>query len=109
MTDTSQAIPKITDEFGSFADIGWYGSSYLLTSCALQLLYGKVYTLFSIKPVLLANILLFEIASAICGAAPNSVAFIVGRSIAGIGSAGIFAGVVCLQFLILSKHFSSES
>ncbi len=57
-------------------DIGWYGSAYLLTNCAFQLLFGKLYTFFSIKGTFLASIVLFEIGSAICGAAPSSIAFI---------------------------------
>jgi MFS family permease len=94
-------MPRITDEFNSFDDIGWYGGSYLLTSCALQLLYGKVYTIFSIKWVLLGNIVFFEGASALCGAAPNSVAFIIGRAFMGIGAAGISAGVlICIAYTV---------
>lgn len=74
--------------------MGWYNGAYLLTCCAFQLLYGKIYTFYSIKYTLLASIFLFEIGSAICGAAPNSVAFIIGRAISGIGAAGVFAGTV---------------
>jgi MFS family permease len=92
--DHDQAIPAISNEFDSLSDVGWYGSAYLLTCCAFQLLFGKVYTFFPVKTVLLANIVLFEVASAICGAAPNSLAFIMGRAIAGVGAAGIFAGTV---------------
>lgn len=105
-TIIATAMPRITDEFNSFSDLGWYGGSYLLTSCALQLLYGKVYTIFSIKWVLLANILLFEAASALCGAAPNSPAFIIGRSFMGVGAAGISAGVlICISYTVpLSKR-----
>ena len=40
-TIIATAIPKITDHFKSLGDIGWYGSSYLLTTCALQLFFGK--------------------------------------------------------------------
>lgn len=40
-TIIATAIPKITDRFKSLGDIGWYGSSYLLTTCALQLFFGK--------------------------------------------------------------------
>ena len=40
-TIIATAIPKITDRFNSLGDIGWYGSSYLLTTCALQLFFGK--------------------------------------------------------------------
>lgn len=32
-TIISTAIPKITDQFHALQDIGWYGSSYLLTKC----------------------------------------------------------------------------
>ncbi|KAF3085426.1 hypothetical protein TWF102_011570 [Orbilia oligospora] len=100
-TIISTAIPQITDEFNSITDVGWYGSAYLLTCCAFQLLLGKVYTLYPIKFVLIGNILLFEIGSALCGAAPNSSSFIVGRAISGIGAAGIFAGtVVCIVHIV---------
>lgn len=42
------AIPKITDQFKSVSDIGWYGSAYFLTSTALQPSYGRIYKLFSV-------------------------------------------------------------
>ncbi|KAL2277302.1 hypothetical protein FJTKL_00142 [Diaporthe vaccinii] len=38
------AIPRITDEFHSVKDIGWYGSAYLLPSCAFQLPSGKLFS-----------------------------------------------------------------
>lgn len=96
------AIPKITDDFKSVGDIGWYGSGYQLTTSAFQLLFGKIYSFYSTKVTFLATIFLFEVGSAISGAAPNSVAFIVGRAIAGIGGAGIASGAVCItQYLLL--------
>lgn len=85
-------------------DIGWYGSAYLLTNCAFQLFYGKLYTFFSVKAVFLTAIFLFEAGSAICGAAPNSVAFIVGRAIAGVGSAGIMSGVIVVIVYAVPLH-----
>ena len=72
-----------------------------MTCCALQLLYGKVYTIFPLKRVLLVNILLFEVAAVISDAAPNSVAFIIGRAICGVGAAGILAGVVMFHNLLI--------
>jgi MFS family permease len=87
-------MPKITDEFNSLADVGWYGSAYLLTYCSFQLLLGNSPHFYAVKVVLLTNILLFEVGSIFCGAAPSSTAFIVGRAIAGVGAAGIFAGAV---------------
>lgn len=44
--------------------------------------------------MLLSAIALFEIGSAVCGAAPNSTSFIIGRAIAGLGSCGIFSGAI---------------
>lgn len=44
----------------------------------------------------LVSIFIFEVGSAICGAAPSSPALIVGRAIAGVGSAGIFAGALVI-------------
>lgn len=86
------AIPKITDQFDSLADVGWYGSAYMLTTAALQLLFGRLYTFFNLKWMYLVAIGSFELGSLICGVAPNSLTLIIGRAIAGIGSAGIFSG-----------------
>ncbi len=43
------AIPRITDQFNSVGDVGWYGSAYFLTSTALQPTWGRVYTIFNVK------------------------------------------------------------
>ena len=79
------AIPKITSEFHSLQDVGWYSSSYLLTLMALQPTFGKIYIYFEIKRVFICALLIFEVGSIVCATAPNSEAFIVGRAIAGIG------------------------
>ncbi|KAK7981304.1 hypothetical protein PG988_003542 [Apiospora saccharicola] len=115
------AIPKITDEFNSLPDVGWYGSgklthilwwfavsvsvadhrfpiniAYLLTTASLQLLFGKFYTYMKIKIVYLVAICLFELGSLICGVAQNSVTLIIGRAIAGLGAAGIMSGALLI-------------
>ncbi|KAI1151722.1 MFS general substrate transporter [Nemania diffusa] len=90
------AIPAITDAFHSLPDVGWYGSAYLLTTAALQLLFGKFYTFLSIKWVYLTAIFIFEVGSLICGVAQNSVTLIIGRAVAGLGSAGLFSGALLI-------------
>lgn len=42
------------------------------------------------------SVILFETGSAICGAAPNMNALIVGRAICGLGGAGMYTGVMVL-------------
>ncbi|KAG4028915.1 hypothetical protein MFRU_018g00260 [Monilinia fructicola] len=100
-TIISTAIPEITNEFNSLPDVGWYGSAYLLTCSAFQLLFGKFYTFWAVKTVLLSSVLLLEVGSIVCGAAPSSAAFIVGRAISGIGAAGVFSGtIVCIVYAV---------
>ncbi|KAK0610986.1 major facilitator superfamily-domain-containing protein [Immersiella caudata] len=90
------AIPEITNEFKSLPDVGWYGSAYLLTTAALQLLFGRFYTFFSIKLIYLIAIFIFEVGSLICAVAQNSVTLIVGRAVAGVGSAAVFSGALII-------------
>ncbi len=80
-----------------------------MTCGAFQLLFGKLYTFYHAKTVLLTSILLFEIGSAICGAAPSSVAFIIGRAFSGVGAAGILAGSVSGPLLAYQLHFLTNS
>lgn len=70
------AIPKITDDFNSVDNIGWYGSGYQLTTSAFQLLFGKIYSFYSTKVTFLTTIFLFEVGSAISGPAPSSVVWL---------------------------------
>ncbi|KAI1153166.1 major facilitator superfamily domain-containing protein [Nemania diffusa] len=91
-TIISTAIPAITDEFHALQDVGWYGSAYLLTTCALQLPFGKLYGLFSAKWTFLSALFLFELGSLICAVARSSPTFIGGRALAGVGAAGVFSG-----------------
>lgn len=48
-TIIATAIPRITDDFRSLGDIGWYGSAYMLTTAASQLLFGRIYKFYDIK------------------------------------------------------------
>ncbi|EWC48826.1 hypothetical protein DRE_00131 [Drechslerella stenobrocha 248] len=95
-TIISTAIPIITNQFNSLGDVGWYGSAYLITSCGFMPLSGKIYTFYPTKWVFLIQIFVFEVGSALCGWAPNSTAFIIGRAIAGAGSSGLFTGAIVL-------------
>ncbi|KAL0070090.1 hypothetical protein AAF712_002577 [Marasmius tenuissimus] len=60
------------------------------------LMFGKFYTYFSIKWTFIVAITIFEIGSLVCGVAPTSDALIIGRAIAGIGSAGVFSGALII-------------
>ncbi|TQW00433.1 hypothetical protein V2A60_001515 [Cordyceps javanica] len=86
------AIPKITSDFHSLTDIGWYGATYNLASAALQPLSGKFYTYFHAKWTFLAFFLVFELGNLLCGVATSSTMIIVGRTVAGAGASGLTNG-----------------
>ncbi|KAL2407944.1 MFS-type transporter VdtG [Exophiala dermatitidis] len=96
-TIIATALPKITDHFQSFGDTGWYNAAFLLPTTALQLFFGRMYTFYSPKWIFLTLVFVFEIGSAVCGAAPSSLAFILGRAISGIGAGGIFNGSMIIM------------
>ncbi|KAI3008978.1 MFS general substrate transporter [Aspergillus phoenicis ATCC 13157] len=96
MSIIATAIPKITSDFHSTTGVGWYGSAYLLTSCTLQPMSGKLYSRFNVKYTYIAFIALFELGSLVCGVSTSSNMFIVGRAIAGMGSSGVSNGALTI-------------
>ena len=90
------AIPRITDEFKSLPDVGWYGSAYQLGSAAFLPMSGKIFTHFSTKWSFLGFLAFFELGSLLCGAAQNSVMLIVGRATAGAGGSGLISGALTI-------------
>ncbi len=98
------AIPAITNEFGSVSDIGWYTSAYMLTACGFILPYGRFYIFFPTKPVFLSGIVLFEVGSAVCGAASSSLMLIIGRAIQGLGSSAVFTGAILIMTKTVPLH-----
>jgi len=92
MTIVATAIPRITDQFHSLDQVGWYGSAFFLTLASFQSTWGKAYKYFPLKTSFLISILIFEIGSLVCAVAKNSTTLIVGRAIAGAGGAGIASG-----------------
>ncbi|KAI1772861.1 hypothetical protein F4818DRAFT_453266 [Hypoxylon cercidicola] len=69
------------------SELRGYPAAYSFTTCALTPLAGKLTTVFSFRCwVYIVFFAIFLVGSIICGWAPNSDTFIVGRAIAGIGA-----------------------
>ena len=60
---------------------------------------AKMFGQFDPKWLYIICVAMFEVGSALCGAAPSMDALIVGRAIAGLGGAGMYLGVVMLVSL----------
>ncbi len=82
----------ILASLGDVNMLPWVGTGFLLGSVATVSLFGSLYTKIEVKWLYIGSILAFEVGSAICGAAPNMKAMVVGRVVAGIGGAGVFLG-----------------
>ncbi|KAK8017349.1 MFS general substrate transporter, partial [Apiospora rasikravindrae] len=96
------AIPPITTEFRSLADVAWYGSAYMLTLTAFQPLFGNLYKLFNNKMVYMASLLIFEVGSIVSATAPRSNALIAGRAVLGLGAAGLLQGALAIIGLVVA-------
>lgn len=82
----------IVEDLGQVTKLGWLGIGFPLGSIATVLSQGKLYGLFSMEWVYIADNILFEAGSALCGGATMMNARIVGRILAGVGGAGMYLG-----------------
>ncbi|KAK4941781.1 hypothetical protein LTR10_018385 [Elasticomyces elasticus] len=100
------AIPTMTNHFHTTADIGWYVAVYRLTGTAFLFLFGKLYTVTSVKRTFLCSLFIFEIGSLLCTVAPTSHIFVLGRAICGLGSGGLVSGgfAILTQLVPLRKR-----
>ena len=96
-----KSMINLTIPIEALKTLSRYGSAYMLTMGAFMLLIGRVYTFYSPKRVFLAIIVIFEIGSVICGAAPTSNAFIIGRAISGLGAAGMMNGAIVIMVNVI--------
>lgn len=85
----STAVPHITDDFHTVADVGWYSSALRLCSSGLAFMFGKIYTLFPLRPAYLTSVAIFMCGSLLSATAPSSMAFVVSRAICGLGQSGV--------------------
>ncbi|KAI9719384.1 MAG: hypothetical protein M1812_003455 [Candelaria pacifica] len=95
-TIVADVQPEIVLRFGDIGKLPWLSVSFLLGAAGTNLVWGKIYGQFNAKWLYILCVFLFEVGSAVCGAAPTINALIVGRAICGVGGAGMYVGVMTL-------------
>jgi EmrB/QacA subfamily drug resistance transporter len=86
------ALPTLTRAFAaSFQQVQWVVLAYLLAITTLIVSVGRLGDLTGRRRLLLGGILLFTVASALCGAAPTLPLLIAGRAAQGLGAAVMMA------------------
>lgn len=96
MSIVADVQPKIIGTFGEIDKLPWLSVAFALGSVATSLVWASVYTSFDCKWNYINSVLLFEIGSAICGAANKMDVLIFGRALAGVGGVGMYVGVLTL-------------
>ncbi|MDO9174245.1 MAG: MFS transporter, partial [Actinomycetota bacterium] len=90
-TIVSTALPTIVGEFGGINHLSWVVTAYLLASTASMPLWGKISDLFGRKRIYQTAIVLFLIASMLCGLSQSLWQLIAFRALQGIGGGGLMS------------------
>jgi EmrB/QacA subfamily drug resistance transporter len=86
------ALPTLASTFGaSFQQVQWIVLAYLLATTMLIVSVGRLGDLTGRRRLLMAGILLFTVASFLCGIAPGLWSLIAARAMQGLGAAIMMA------------------
>jgi EmrB/QacA subfamily drug resistance transporter len=104
-TVVNVALPALQSALhATLADVQWVVESYALFLAALILIGGSLGDLYGRRKIFAAGVVLFSVASAWCGLAPNVRQLIIARGFQGIGGALLVPGSLAL----ISANFSQK-
>ncbi|KAK0472778.1 MFS general substrate transporter [Armillaria novae-zelandiae] len=105
-TIISNALPTIVEALHSGNTYVWVGSAYSIACAALMPATGALAQAFGRKSVTLASITIFSLGCVLCGAASSMSMLIAGRTIQGLGGAGIFttSAIILSDLVPLSER-----
>ncbi len=101
-TVVNVALPSIQNDLGfSQSSLAWVVNAYLIAFGGLLLLAGRLGDLISRRGMFLAGLLVFTIASMVCGAAQTQEMLVVARFVQGVGGAmtsSVILGMIVTMF-----------
>jgi MFS family permease len=103
-TIVADVQPVIVTQFNSVGKLTWLSVAFLIGAASTNLIWGKVFGQFNAKWTYILCVFIFEVGSAVCGAAPNMNAIIIGRAICGVGGSGMYVGVMTLLAATTTIH-----
>ncbi|HEY6958483.1 MAG TPA: MDR family MFS transporter [Candidatus Limnocylindria bacterium] len=92
-TIVGTALPRIVAELNGIEYYAWVVTAYMVTSTTLTPIAGKLGDLFGRKPFLLAGMIGFVAASALCGQAQDMTELVAFRGLQGVFGGVLFASV----------------
>src|SRR3954469_17842804 len=88
-TILATALPVIAGDLGSLSDVSWVVTAYVVAAAATTPLWGKLGDRHGRKLLLEVALLVFVVASALCGAAQDITQLIVLRLVQGAAAGGL--------------------
>ncbi|KAF1984993.1 MFS general substrate transporter [Aulographum hederae CBS 113979] len=88
MLTTTQST--IAADLDAFEKASWFTSAYLVSMSSVAPITGRLSHIFSPRNVIFVSTIIFCIGCILTAFAPNFTGFMVGRSVSGIGAAGVF-------------------
>src|SRR5215470_5087922 len=97
ITVVNVALPNIQEQLhASLTGLQWVVDAYALTLAALILTAGALADRFGRRLLFMSGVVLFTLASLLCGVAWSTTALDVARALQGIGGAALFATALAL-------------
>lgn len=83
-TTVGTALPRIVTDLGGLEFYSWVATAYLLTSTAVVPIVGKLSDTYGHKPFYLSGMVLFMVASVLCGLSQTTLQLILFRGLQGV-------------------------
>lgn len=83
-TVVSTALPTVVAELRGFKLYAWVTTAYLLTCIITIPIFGRLGDYYGRKPFVVSSIVLFLVASVLCGVAQSMVHLVLGRALQGV-------------------------
>src|SRR4051794_1043866 len=105
ITIVNVALPSIQQDLkSSFSDLQWVVDAYALTLAALLLTGGALADMFGRRKLYVAGLVIFTLASVLCGVAQSPLTLELSRGLQGIGGAIMFA----VSLALLAQAFRGK-
>ena len=105
ITVVNVALPDIQRELGAdFSDVQWVIDAYALTLATLLLTAGSLGDRLGRRKVFAAGLVLFTLASLLCGLATSPTFLVLARAVQGVGGAIMFA----LSLALIAQEFQGR-
>jgi EmrB/QacA subfamily drug resistance transporter len=104
VTIVGVALPSIREDLGfSEESLAWVVNAYLITFGGFLLLGGRLGDLFGHRLLFLIGIVLFTLASTVCGLSTSQEMLIVARAVQGLGAAIVSAVALSLMMTLFTE------